>query len=169
VDDSIGLVLAVIEIADFRAEARRIFGEQGVPESRRTWRLDYGEVTWLFKLDRKPYGVRLALDIGLNLTEANELSSSAAPTDCSVGLSADHLPLAFATSEFDRARLFDLESSLGDTERLTVLEDVIRTIVLFAKSVPNLEAAKAQYLAGTFAWSIILKDSRELLEGANSV
>ena len=132
------------------------FAGQGLRGRGNFWRLPGEETSWLIHLDRKPYGNRFGLELGLSLSGGKK---RLALKDCEVVLYAEMLPLGVGVDPY---RALDLDPERGSTsaDEVRALAHAVAGYVL---SSTTMAAVRQRYQRGEFRSSFVTKEGDRIL------
>lgn len=126
------------------------------------WRMKGQEVQWVVHVDDLPYGHRLGVDIGLDL---QTVTTPQRPTDCSVLLHLENLPLA---QELELVASLDMDSGFASDRRSQELDRAAGALADYLGEHLTLSAVRFAYRSGDFAAAFIRKDARAILEAGEA-
>lgn len=153
-----GRVQAVTDLSAIRKWIAATAEASGLTGRASVWRLVGPEVQWVMRIDRPPYGQRLAIDVGLDLQTDTEPKE---PQDCPIMIGLENLAVA---DEFWLNRALDLSSNLSDDERRRDIEGAVRALANYMSERTTLESVRAAYARGEFRAGFVHKDVRSILE-----
>ncbi len=145
-------------------ETRRLVAgllrEMGFKGRGALWRLAGPEVGWIIRIDRPPYGTRLALEIGAD-TQLDNVDR--VPTDCSLVLYLDNLALV---KHLAVVEALDFDSRMDTEVRRSVIVEAVQALGGYLAEHLTFARLQDAYRAGDFQSAFIHKDLRRQLEAS---
>jgi hypothetical protein len=155
----------MIDSRQLRQAIAQRFLLNSVSRNQKVWRLETEELLWLVELDRRPYGARFALDLGVHVKSLHLLGEAERPGNCLIEPILDRLPLGEWVDEITLARAFDLGSTLDDQSRLAALDATVDGLCSYMASTQTVEDLITRYRRGDLKGAAIVGEASELFRG----